>query len=55
MSIKIDKAKKAFFFDFGDTLASTDPPFIFRIAMAMRKSGFDITDREFEAEYVKAP
>jgi len=54
VSIKIDKAKKAFFFDFCDTLASTDPPFIFRIAMAMRKSGFDITDREFEAEYVKA-
>lgn len=54
MSTKTDKTKKAFFFDFGDTLASTDPPFIFRIAMAMRKSGFDITDREFEAEYVKA-
>ncbi|MCI0480697.1 MAG: HAD family hydrolase [Candidatus Dadabacteria bacterium] len=53
-SRKIEKSKKAFFFDFGDTLASTDPPFIFRIAMAMRKSGFDITDREFEAEYVKA-
>jgi HAD superfamily hydrolase (TIGR01549 family) len=48
------KTKKAFFFDFGDTLASTDPPFIFRIAMAMRKAGFDITDREFETEYVKA-
>ena len=46
--------KKAFFFDFGDTLASTDPPFIFRIAMAMRKAGFDITDGEFESEYVKA-
>ncbi|HSC34104.1 MAG TPA: HAD family hydrolase [Thermodesulfobacteriota bacterium] len=54
MSTKTGKTKKAFFFDFGDTLASTDPPFIFRIAMAMRKSGFDITDSEFEAEYVKA-
>jgi HAD superfamily hydrolase (TIGR01549 family) len=54
VSTKIHKTKKAFFFDFGDTLASTDPPFIFRIAMAMRKVGFDITDREFEAEYVKA-
>jgi HAD superfamily hydrolase (TIGR01549 family) len=51
---KIKKTKKAFFFDFGDTLASTNPPYIFRIAMAMRKAGFDITDREFEAEYVKA-
>jgi len=48
------KTKKAFFFDFGDTLASTDPPFIYRIAMAMRKAGYEITDREFEAEYVKA-
>jgi putative hydrolase of the HAD superfamily len=54
VSGKIEKSKKAFFFDFGDTLASTDPPFIFRIAMAMRKAGFDITDREFEAEYVRA-
>lgn len=54
MSTITGKTKKAFFFDFGDTLASTDPPFIFRIAMAMRKSGFDITDSEFEAEYVKA-
>ncbi len=54
VSNKIDKTKKAFFFDFGDTLASTDPPFIYRIAMAMRRAGFDITDREFEAEYVKA-
>ena len=54
MSTKIHKTKKAFFFDFGDTLASTDPPFIFIIAMAMRRSVFDITDREFEAEYVKA-
>jgi HAD superfamily hydrolase (TIGR01549 family) len=53
-SRNIKKTKKAFFFDFGDTLASTDPPFIFRIAMAIRKAGFDITDREFEAEYVKA-
>lgn len=50
----IRNTKKAFFFDFGDTLASTDPPFIFRIAMAMRKAGYDIADREFEAEYVKA-
>lgn len=51
---KIKKTKKAFFLDFGDTLASTDPPFIFRIAMAMRKAGYEISDREFEAEYVKA-
>lgn len=54
VSKKIEKSKKAFFLDFGDTLASTDPPFIFRIAMAIRKAGFDISDREFEEEYVKA-
>ena len=51
---KIKETRKAFFFDFGDTLASTNPPFIFRIAMAMRRAGYDISDREFEAEYVKA-
>ena len=47
-------SKKAFFFDFGDTLASTDPPYIYRIAMAVRRAGFNITDREFEAEFAKA-
>jgi HAD superfamily hydrolase (TIGR01509 family) len=47
-------SKKAFFFDFGDTLAATDPPYIYRIAMAMRRAGFEISDREFEAEYAKA-
>ena len=46
--------KKAIFLDFGDTLASTDPPYIFRIAMAMREAGLDISDREFEMEYLKA-
>lgn len=47
-------SKKAVFFDFGDTLASTDPPFIFRIAMAIRGAGFEISDREFEEEYLRA-
>lgn len=47
-------SKKAYFFDFGDTLASTDPPYMCRIAMAMRRAGFEITDREFETEYAKA-
>ena len=45
---------KAIFFDFGDTLASTDPPFILRIAMSMREAGLDISDREFELKYVEA-
>lgn len=47
-------AKKTIFLDFGDTLASTDPPYIFRIAMAMREAGLDISDREFEIEYFRA-
>ncbi|MEQ9619141.1 MAG: HAD family hydrolase [Deltaproteobacteria bacterium] len=47
-------SKKAVFLDFGDTLASTDPPYIFRIAMAMREAGLDISDREFEIEFLKA-
>lgn len=46
--------KKAIFFDFGDTLASTDPPFLTRIAMSMREAGLNISDREFEIKYVEA-
>jgi len=45
---------KGMFFDFGDTLASTDPPFIIRIAMSMREAGLDISNREFEMKYVEA-
>lgn len=47
-------SRKAILFDFGDTLASTDPPFILRIAMAIRAAGFEISDREFEEEYLRA-
>ena len=46
--------KKVVFFDLGDTLASTDPPFIHRIAQAMRNAGFGISDRELEEAYVAA-
>ena len=53
-AINIDSKIKGIFFDFGDTLASTDPPFIIRIAMAMREAGLDITDREFVVKYVEA-
>ena len=45
---------KAIFFDLGDTLASTDPPYLQRIAQAMRESGLDITNEEFELIYAKA-
>jgi len=48
------KPKRAVFFDFGDTLASTDPPYLTRIAMALRRVGYDISDRDFEIAYVKA-
>ncbi len=46
--------KKVVFFDLGDTLASTDPPFIHRIALSMRKAGYGISDRELEEAYVAA-
>ncbi len=45
---------KAIFFDLGDTLASTDPPYLHRIAQAMREAGLEISDKEFELEYAKA-
>ena len=45
---------KAIFFDLGDTLASTDPPYLHRIAQAIRESGLEISNKEFEVEYTKA-
>lgn len=48
------KTVKAIFFDLGDTLASTDPPYLHRIAQAMRESGLEISNQEFELEYTKA-
>lgn len=45
---------KAIFFDLGDTLASTDPPYMHRIAQAMRDAGLDISNKELELEYTKA-
>lgn len=53
-AIKLDHKIKGIFFDFGDTLASTDPPFIIRVAMAMREAGLDISDRELEIKYIEA-
>jgi len=46
--------KKVVFFDLGDTLASTAPPFIHRIAQSMRNAGYGISDRELEEAYVAA-
>ncbi len=45
---------KAIFFDLGDTLASTDPPYLHRIAQAMREAGLEISNNELEVEYIKA-
>lgn len=50
----IKNTKKAIFFDFGDTLASTDPPYIFRIASGFRRAGYDISDIDFEHAYLRA-
>lgn len=51
--ILIKSSKKAVFFDFGDTLASTDPPYIIRIANGFRNAGYNITNNEFEYAYIK--
>ncbi len=48
------KSVKAICFDLGDTLASTDPPYLHRIAQAMRESGLDISNKDFELVYAKA-
>jgi len=48
------KGKKAVFFDFGDTLASTSPPYIKRINMAMRRAGYEVSYEEFEKAYLEA-
>jgi HAD superfamily hydrolase (TIGR01549 family) len=46
-------SKRAIFFDFGDTLASTTPPYLTRIATAMKAAGYPVLDREFEIAYIK--
>lgn len=48
------ESKRAVFFDFGDTLASTTPSYLIRIAMAMREIGYSVSDRDFEIAYLKA-
>lgn len=49
----LTNTKRAIFFDFGDTLASTTPPYLVRIATAMREVGCSISDGEFEIAYLK--
>ncbi|HWP91839.1 MAG TPA: HAD family hydrolase [Thermodesulfobacteriota bacterium] len=46
-------SKRAIFFDFGDTLASTTPSYFNRIATAIRSVGYSLSDREFEVAYLK--
>jgi len=50
----VKNKKKAIFFDFGDTLASTNPPYILRKANLFRRAGYNIADRDFEHAYLKA-
>ncbi|NIP38214.1 MAG: HAD family hydrolase [Candidatus Dadabacteria bacterium] len=50
----IKNSKKAIFFDFGDTLASTDPPYIFRIANGFKRAGYNVSDKDFEHAYLRA-
>jgi putative hydrolase of the HAD superfamily len=45
--------KKAIFFDFGDTLASTNPPYLIRLALSFRECGYDVSDDDFESAYLK--
>ena len=49
----ISKSKKAVLFDFGDTLASTKPSYLGRVALAFRDAGYIISDRDLEMAYVK--
>jgi len=49
----LSNSKRAIFFDFGDTLASTKPSYLIRIAMAMREAGYTVSDRDFEIAYLK--
>jgi putative hydrolase of the HAD superfamily len=46
--------KKAVLFDFGDTIASTVPPYPVRLAMSLRALGFDVKYDDFERAYVEA-
>jgi putative hydrolase of the HAD superfamily len=46
-------SKRAIFFDFGDTLASTTPSYFNRIATAIRSVGYSLSDREFQVAYLK--
>jgi len=49
----LTNTKRAIFFDFGDTLASTTPSYLVRIAIAMRAAGYPVEDGEFETAYLK--
>jgi len=48
------KSKKAIFFDFGDTLASTIPSYPERIGSAIKKAGFEFNDDDYIRAYMMA-
>ena len=45
--------KKALLFDFGDTLASTVPTYTERIMSALRESGYQFSNQEFNDSYLR--
>jgi HAD superfamily hydrolase (TIGR01549 family) len=49
----LTSSKKAIFFDFGDTLASTNPSYFIRIALALRAAGYPVSNEELEIAYLK--
>ena len=46
-------SKRAIFFDFGDTMALTQPSYLIRVAIAMRTAGYYVSDEDFEIAYLK--
>jgi putative hydrolase of the HAD superfamily len=48
-----NKTKRAVFFDFGDTLTSTNPSYPERCVLSLRHEGYEITDEDFEIAYLK--
>lgn len=48
-----NRSKNAVFFDFGDTLTSTNPSYPQRCVISLRNSGYNVSFDEFEIAYLK--
>ncbi|MEE9252313.1 MAG: HAD family hydrolase [Thermodesulfobacteriota bacterium] len=46
--------KRAVFFDFGDTVASTRPTYFKRLTTALRSIGYEVEDPEFDRAYLQS-